>query len=175
MTPNMVTVIGAFTQLIGILLVGFYDLSLGKEVPCFIYIFFAFLVFFGQTMDAIDGKHARNTKRSSPLGQLMDHGCDAFSNSFIIIMVAQSVLLGSSIYTILIQTQVQLLFYASQWEEHYTGVLKTHYGNIGVTEFQFIGMSVILLPVIGHDLARFTLFKGFMDLKEMLILVCSIL
>ena len=37
------------------------------------------MMFVNQTLDAMDGKHARNTKRASPLGQLMDHGCDAVS------------------------------------------------------------------------------------------------
>jgi hypothetical protein len=34
--------------------------------------------FLYQTFDAIDGKQARRTGTSSPLGQLFDHGCDAF-------------------------------------------------------------------------------------------------
>lgn len=33
------------------------------------------------TLDAIDGKHARNTGNSSPLGELFDHGCDALSST----------------------------------------------------------------------------------------------
>lgn len=32
-----------------------------------------------QTLDAVDGKQARRTNSSSPLGQLFDHGCDSFS------------------------------------------------------------------------------------------------
>ncbi len=30
-------------------------------------------------MDAIDGKQARRTSSSSPLGELFDHGCDSVS------------------------------------------------------------------------------------------------
>lgn len=30
-------------------------------------------------MDAIDGKQARRTGTSSPLGELFDHGCDAIN------------------------------------------------------------------------------------------------
>jgi len=30
-------------------------------------------------MDAVDGKQARRTGTSSPLGQLFDHGCDAWA------------------------------------------------------------------------------------------------
>jgi ethanolaminephosphotransferase len=33
--------------------------------------------------DQLDGKHARNTGQSSPLGLLMDHGCDAITTFLI--------------------------------------------------------------------------------------------
>ena len=34
------------------------------------------------TLDALDGKHARNTKNGSPLGELFDHGCDNVGAAF---------------------------------------------------------------------------------------------
>ncbi len=36
-------------------------------------------IFVYQTLDAIDGKQARRTNSSSPLGELFDHGCDSLS------------------------------------------------------------------------------------------------
>jgi phosphatidylglycerophosphate synthase len=42
------------------------------------------------TLDAVDGKQARKTKSSSPLGQLFDHGCDSFSTTFTILGLAQA-------------------------------------------------------------------------------------
>ena len=98
------------SQFLGVLIIFLFDFSLTKEIPSIIYILFAFFVFLGQTFDAIDGKHARNTNKSSPLGQLMDHGCDAFSNSFIAIMMAQTFLLGGSIYTVLLQSLLQVKY-----------------------------------------------------------------
>merc|ERR1719291_296377 len=41
-----------------------------------VHIFMAFCEFLYQTMDAADGKHARRTGQSTPLGALFDHGCD---------------------------------------------------------------------------------------------------
>jgi len=32
-----------------------------------------------QSLDAIDGKQARRTGTSNPLGELFDHGCDSIS------------------------------------------------------------------------------------------------
>ena len=45
-------------------------------VPSWLYFLSGFMVWFYQTMDAVDGKQARRTNSSSPLGQLFDHGCD---------------------------------------------------------------------------------------------------
>ena len=38
-----------------------------------------FGLFVYQSLDAIDGKQARRTGSSSPLGELFDHGCDSIS------------------------------------------------------------------------------------------------
>lgn len=56
----------------------------------------------GSTLDAIDGKHARNTKRGSPLGQLMDHGCDALTNSAYSIFLCSAWAMGKNHHCILI-------------------------------------------------------------------------
>ncbi|XP_026192112.1 uncharacterized protein LOC113147075 [Cyclospora cayetanensis] len=39
----------------------------------------AVVSFIPMTLDAVDGKQARRTNTSTPLGQLFDHGCDSFS------------------------------------------------------------------------------------------------
>lgn len=44
------------------------------EAPRWVYFFLGFSVFTYLHMDCIDGKQARRTKSSSPLGQLFDHG-----------------------------------------------------------------------------------------------------
>jgi phosphatidylglycerophosphate synthase len=48
-------------------------------------------------MDAIDGKHARNTNKQSPLGQLFDHGLDCFSYCFTAILACQGLKSGDSL------------------------------------------------------------------------------
>jgi ethanolaminephosphotransferase len=45
-------------------------------------------------LDAVDGKQARRTNQSSPLGQLFDHGCDAINSSLICFLYCQNHLLG---------------------------------------------------------------------------------
>ena len=39
-----------------------------------------------RVLDEMDGKQARKTGNSSPLGLLFDHGCDAFSAALVTLM-----------------------------------------------------------------------------------------
>ena len=40
-----------------------------------------------------------------------------------------------------------MTFFACQWEENQTGIIKTHFNNLGVTEYQMLVMGLHLLPV----------------------------
>lgn len=78
MAPNLVTFLGFTGACFASLLVTSYSPTLeGDHVPGWCCLLFAFALFLYQTLDAIDGKQARRTNSSSPLGQLFDHGCDA--------------------------------------------------------------------------------------------------
>lgn len=48
--------------------------------PRWLYYFNGFSVFWYLHLDCLDGKQARRTKSSSPLGQLFDHGMPAWSH-----------------------------------------------------------------------------------------------
>ena len=54
-------------------------------IPGWVCVFSALLYITYHLLDLMDGKHARNTKNSSPLGLLMDHGCDAIT-TFLFLM-----------------------------------------------------------------------------------------
>lgn len=54
----------------------------------------AFGLFVYQSLDAIDGKQARRTGTSSPLGELFDHGCDSISTVFVALSACIAVQLG---------------------------------------------------------------------------------
>lgn len=49
------------------------------QAPLWAYLLCAIGLFVYQSLDAIDGKQARRTNSSSPLGELFDHGCDSLS------------------------------------------------------------------------------------------------
>lgn len=72
-------------------------------------------------MDNIDGKQARKTGNSSPLGMLFDHGCDAFGLMFIIMGVTRVVCVDDK-STILYVGFIGALFgfYFSVWCQYYS-------------------------------------------------------
>lgn len=51
-------------------------------------------LFVYQSLDSIDGKQARRTNTSSPLGELFDHGCDSISTIFVALSACISCQLG---------------------------------------------------------------------------------
>jgi phosphatidylglycerophosphate synthase len=149
--PNLITFIGFFFMGASYLMMLYYDRTLTQVIPTWVYFTSAFFQFIYQTLDAVDGKHARRTKSSSPLGQLFDHGCDSFSLSFLLLSISQSTRLGSGLSSLLYFNLIQWIFYASNWAEHYTGELRTGVGNFGVTEGELIIIAAITITGIDAD------------------------
>lgn len=56
-----------------------WEVLLLFQAPLWAYLLCAVGLFVYQSLDAIDGKQARRTNSSSPLGELFDHGCDSLS------------------------------------------------------------------------------------------------
>ncbi len=48
-------------------------------------------------LDEMDGKQARRTGNSSPLGLIFDHGCDCFSVGFQVMMALKMCQIGNNI------------------------------------------------------------------------------
>ena len=55
----------------------------GVAVPGWVWVVVAVLLFLSHTLDGIDGKQARRTGTSTPLGELFDHGLDSWATVFI--------------------------------------------------------------------------------------------
>ena len=77
--PNLITLMGFGFILINYFLAGYMIPDLSSEAPSWVYFVMAINVWLYSTFDNVDGKQARRTKSSSPLGELFDHGCDAIS------------------------------------------------------------------------------------------------
>ncbi|KAL7006172.1 hypothetical protein EMMF5_004293 [Cystobasidiomycetes sp. EMM_F5] len=89
------------------------------------------------SLDAIDGKQARRTGSSSPLGEVFDHGCDAINTTHSsiptldpdwrykleVLLTAAAINLGMGWWTVASQLFTLANFYLTTWEEYHTGVL----------------------------------------------------
>lgn len=88
--PNVLTFIGWVLTILSYANMLVYDYTFKKDIPSSAFFFAAICIFAYMTLDAIDGKQARRTKTSSPLGQLFDHGCDSFSIAFFMLAICQA-------------------------------------------------------------------------------------
>lgn len=94
LAPNLVTLLGLCFMVASAGLVVARDPGLTAPLEPGVAVFCAVSLFCYQTLDAIDGKQARRTGTSSPLGQLFDHGCDALNTVFICTVLAAAWRLG---------------------------------------------------------------------------------
>jgi len=122
--------------------------TLEDPAPRWLAILTSLIVFLYQTMDAIDGKQARRTGSSSPLGQLFDHGCDTMSCFSFHAVITMIFLPGGSIWGAASLSALQSAFFMAQWQEYHTGVLDTCFGPVGVTETELVGVAGALVAGI---------------------------
>lgn len=72
--PNLLTIVGLFVNVLTSLILIWYSPDAKSDAPRWCYLSCAVGLFIYQSLDAIDGKQARRTNTSSPLGELFDHG-----------------------------------------------------------------------------------------------------
>ncbi|GAU36562.1 hypothetical protein TSUD_277680 [Trifolium subterraneum] len=75
----------------------------------------------GYTFDAVDGKQARRTNSSSPLGELFDHGCDALACTFEALAFGSTSMCGRSTFWWWLISAIT--FYGATWEHYFTNTL----------------------------------------------------
>eukprot|EP01133_Synstelium_polycarpum_P014486 gene14486-17090_t len=136
----------------------------------------AFCIFFYMMMDNIDGKQARRTKTSSPLGELFDHGCDSFTVGLATLVVGLSV--GMSLWQILLTFVLSMVpFYLAHWEEYFTHHLVLGMFN-GPTEAEFAVITACCISGVYGQSFWFqpvTLYGGYtLQLKEFMFLLMTI-
>ena len=137
LAPNVITVSGFFLNIIYFLITGYYTGFRGGEVPPWACFFSAFCYLLYQILDNIDGKQARRTNSSSPLGLLVDHGTDACTTFFITCGLGAILALETIYQYILLWIMIIVPFYLNNWEEYVTGVMDLPLIN-GINEGTFI-------------------------------------
>jgi len=160
LAPNAVTLIGWLCQALAALTSCWFAPEFGRDngVPWYVCIYVAFSFFFYQTMDAMDGKQARRTGNSSPLGQMFDHGCDCMSTIFTTIGMCTVMRFNFGFRTTILIFSAQVIFFLGQWSEFNTHQFTHQINGFGVTEAQLMTIGIILLPVLfGSDFYRYAI------------------
>ncbi|KAI8048966.1 hypothetical protein BDF22DRAFT_700475 [Syncephalis plumigaleata] len=129
MAPNLITLCGFGFVLANVAIIVALVPDLAGPGPSWIYFSFAAGIWLYSTFDNVDGKQARRTGTSSPLGELFDHGCDALNCSLGGLVQAAGMGFGHSWYTVFVIVLTTTPFYFSTWEEYHTGVLYLGYVN----------------------------------------------
>lgn len=142
--PNTITVIGLIVNLFTTLVLVYFSPQARSEVPSWSLHLNGLGLFVYQTLDAVDGKQARRTDSSSPLGELFDHGCDALSMSIVVTGASVALKLGQLPDWMMAATVgAAIMFYITHWVAYVTGTVK--FGKIDVTEVQFLGILVFFI------------------------------
>ncbi|XP_026564520.1 ethanolaminephosphotransferase 1 isoform X2 [Pseudonaja textilis] len=138
LAPNLITFSGFLLLVFNFFLMAYFDPDFyasapgQKHVPNKVWIIVGLLNFAAYTLDGVDGKQARRTQSSSPLGELFDHGLDSWACMFFVVTVYSTFGRGSngvSVFVLYLLLWVVLFsFILSHWEKYNTGILFLPWG-----------------------------------------------
>ncbi|KAL9643720.1 hypothetical protein ABK040_016166 [Willaertia magna] len=158
--PNTITVLGFLGILLGfgLLIINNPNLE-SNHVNGIFYFLNGILLFYYQTMDAIDGKHARNTKNSSPLGELVDHGLDALVGYFQIIVLMSGLNLNNSFYSLIVIIIYYITSFIMIWNAYVTDLLV--FGKYdSPTEVILLAIGILFISsIFGQEIWSFKIFN----------------
>ncbi|CAN6452076.1 unnamed protein product [Victoria cruziana] len=117
----MITLTGFMFLVVSALLGYIYSPHLDSPPPRWVHVAHGLLLFLYQTFDAVDGKQARRTNSSSPLGELFDHGCDALTCAFEALAFGSTAMCGKDTFWFWVIAAVP--FYCATWEHFFTNTL----------------------------------------------------
>ncbi|KAL9980865.1 hypothetical protein ACROYT_G009504 [Oculina patagonica] len=134
-----------------------------KRLPSLWWLVFAIAHFLAHTFDGCDGKQARRTNSSSPLGELFDHGLD--SSAAFLIPISLFSLFGQGPHSVSLWELYRLMlaclagFYMAHWEKYNTGTLFLPW-TYDASQIA-IAFVYLLTFYYGVDLWKIQLMEGF--------------
>jgi phosphatidylglycerophosphate synthase len=159
-SANALTVLGTMCVVVPTLLVVLVDPALSGRVPAWLLVLEAFGVFAFQTLDALDGKHARRTRTSSALGSWLDHTLDPLSVQIMLIGVASTLGVGRTWVLWVLLGSVVIGNWLLHWETSVTRVLVLGDGT-SITEAQALAVLLHLVAaVVGTHLFAWSPLAG---------------
>jgi len=148
MAPNLITLIGFSCNLIShIWVLVLFGNNIFGAIPAWLLIFAAVMHICYMNLDNIDGKQARKTGNSSPLGLLFDHGCDAMNTWVAALIFLTCVQMGNNMYSIFSYVLLMIPFYTATWEEYYVEGLHLPIVN-GANEGSLVAPALYLVTAI---------------------------
>ncbi|XP_008294533.1 ethanolaminephosphotransferase 1 isoform X1 [Stegastes partitus] len=183
LAPNLITFTGFMFLVLNFLMLAFYDFDFtasaaGHEhVPSWVWVAAGIFNFLAYTLDGVDGKQARRTNSSTPLGELFDHGLDSWACIFFVATVYSIFGRGESgvgvatLYYIL--WVVLFSFILSHWEKYNTGILFLPWGY-DISQVT-ISMVYLVTAAVGVETWYQPLLWGLLyrDLFTFMIIACS--
>ncbi|PIA57513.1 hypothetical protein AQUCO_00600317v1 [Aquilegia coerulea] len=149
MPPNMITLTGFMFLLTSALLGYIYSPHLDSPPPRWVHVAHGLLLFLYQTFDAVDGKQARRTNSSSPLGELFDHGCDALACALEALAFGSTAMCGGDVFWFWVISAVP--FYGATWENYFTNTLTLPVLNGPTEGLMLIYMSHLFTAIVGAE------------------------
>eukprot|EP00344_Euplotes_crassus_P007991 CAMPEP_0196994822 /NCGR_PEP_ID=MMETSP1380-20130617/1057_1 /TAXON_ID=5936 /ORGANISM="Euplotes crassus, Strain CT5" /LENGTH=266 /DNA_ID=CAMNT_0042410305 /DNA_START=20 /DNA_END=820 /DNA_ORIENTATION=+ len=120
--PNLITLAGALCLVIPhIASIVMWGPAFEGETAQWAVLWVALMHMAYITLDNMDGKHARNTKNSSPLGQMFDHGCDAITFSLAVFTLSRYRQTGSGYLTFIFSILSPTGYFMYNIKEYYMG------------------------------------------------------
>ncbi|XP_034237632.1 cholinephosphotransferase 1 isoform X3 [Thrips palmi] len=190
LAPNLITLSGLIINIVTTLILIYYSADAKSDAPRWAFFLCGVGLFAYQSLDAIDGKQARRTGTSSPLGELFDHGCDSISTVFVAASACIAVQLGHYPTWMFFQCFCAMtLFYCAHWQTYVSGTLR--FGKLDVTEAQATIMLIHLISTIfgpsiwmtkippleyfelRYVIGMFTLFGASLNLYNMFLVIIS--
>jgi len=144
--PNLITVSGLVVYSAMIAPLCYEGAALtgaGGALQWWMFACFSAGLFIYQTLDAIDGKQARRTGTSTPLGELFDHGCDAIACNHVCLSTVTAMGWTWAEHTYVIVAMffcTHMAFFRSHWRAYFTHTME--FGKLDVTEGQLFLMGV---------------------------------
>ncbi|XP_072045309.1 LOW QUALITY PROTEIN: ethanolaminephosphotransferase 1-like [Amphiura filiformis] len=172
--PNLLTFTGFVMLIVNYILLSYLDWSFcasSREhpdyppIPWWVWFLSGSFQFLAHTLDGIDGKQARRTGSSTPLGELFDHGSDSVVAAVLppalyCIFGRGATDYGASVWTLYwVCWHIIGCFALSHWEKYLTGVLYLPWGY----DISQVSISIVYLitAVCGYEIWKGTYAFGF--------------
>lgn len=148
MAPNLITLIGFGFEVLSFVISFIVSEGATIPLPGWVCIINGIFLHIYQTLDNLDGRQARRTGSSSPLGQFFDHGCDAITGVFEMMKVVMSFGMGNCIESYIFIMLMAIGFFFTSWEEYIRHAFYLGYINGPDEGLLFLSFAHIISGII---------------------------